>query len=480
MHVQIAIVGAGFGGLGTAIRLKQRGIEHFIVLERAAALGGTWRDNAYPGCACDVPSHLYSYSFALNPGWSRTFSPQQEIWDYLEACADRFGIRPHLRFNAEVHGASWDEATRRWHLDSSLGPITADVLVSAAGALSEPATPKLAGLETFQGTTFHSARWDHEHDLAGRNVAVIGTGASAIQFVPEIQPDVARLTLFQRTAPWVMPRRARAMGDRERRAYRRIPGLQRFLRLGIYWSRELVALAFLKPRYMRYAQSLARKHLERSVPDPDLRAKLMPDYTLGCKRVLLSNTYYPALQQDNVDVVTEPIREIRPHGVVTADGVEHPADTIIFGTGFRVTDTPIAERIRGRDSRTLAEVWQGSPKAYRGTTVTGFPNLFMLLGPNTGLGHTSVVFMIECQIAYILDALRAMRRRGVTAVEPKPAAQEGFVSALDRRMSTTVWATGCKSWYLDATGRNSTLWPGFTWRYRQRMRRFDLSAYDLI
>jgi cation diffusion facilitator CzcD-associated flavoprotein CzcO len=480
MHVTIAIVGSGFGGLGMAIRLRQAGFDDFAVLERAAALGGTWRDNTYPGCQCDVPSHLYSFSFAPNPDWSRTFSPQPEIWDYLERCADRFDVRRHIRFSSEVHEALWDAADRRWHLTTSGGPVTADVLISATGPLSEPSLPKLPGLETFQGKAFHSSRWDPGVDLAGRDVVVVGTGASAIQFVPEIQPLVRSLTLLQRTPPWVMARRERAFSPREKRVYGRLPVLQRLMRTGIYWGRELSALAFLHPRLMPAVQRLALRNLHNAVTDPALRATLTPTYAMGCKRVLQSDTYYPALTRDNVSVVTSPVREVRPQGIVTADGETHPADVIIFGTGFHVTDMPIAERIRGRDGRSLAEVWQGSPEAYRGTTVAGFPNLFLLLGPNTGLGHTSVVFMIESQLAYVLDALRQMRRRGLATVEPSVAAQRGFVAAVDRRSAGTVWKSGgCRSWYLDATGRNSTLWPGYTWRFRQRMRRFDLAAYEV-
>lgn len=481
MHRAIAIVGSGFGGLGMAIRLRQAGFDDFVILERAAALGGTWRDNAYPGCQCDVPSHLYSFSFAPNPDWSRTFSPQPEIWDYLERCADRFDVRRSIVFGTEVHDALWDAADRRWHLSTSTGPVTADVLISAAGALSDPSLPKVPGLETFQGKAFHSSRWDSTVDLTGRDVVVVGTGASAIQFVPEIAPVVRSLTVLQRTPPWVMARRERAFSPRERRLFRRLPAVQRVARTGIYWGRELFALAFLHPRLMRGAQKMALRNLHHAVRDPALRATLTPDYAMGCKRVLQSNTYYPALTRDNVTVVTSAIREVRPQGIITDDGVTHPADTIIFGTGFRVTDVPIAEKIRGRDGRSLAEVWQGSPKAYRGTTVAGFPNLFLLLGPNTGLGHTSVVFMIESQIAYVVDALRTMRRRGWSTVEPSADAQRGFVAAVDRRSEGTVWKTGgCRSWYLDSTGRNSTLWPGYTWRFRQRMRHFDPAAYDAL
>jgi cation diffusion facilitator CzcD-associated flavoprotein CzcO len=480
MHTRIAIIGAGFGGLGAAIRLRRHGHADFVVFERADELGGTWRDNDYPGCACDVPSQVYSFSFALKPDWTSTYSPQAEIWAYLRDCADRFGVRPAIRFGTEVRQAEWDAEAARWRIGTSRGEWTADVLIAAAGPLNEPVVPKLPGLETFRGEAFHSARWNHDADLAGRRVAVIGTGASAVQIVPAIQPVAGRLSVFQRTPAWVIPRRERTLRPWEHWVYRRIPGAQRTMRAIVSWAMEATVIGFLRPRLMRLVQRLALANLRRAVPDPDLRAKLTPDYAMGCKRVLKSGDYYPALARDNVDVVTEAIAEVRPHGIVTRDGVEHPADVIVFGTGFRVTDLPIAERIRGRDGVTLAERWRGSPQAYRGTTVAGFPNLFLLLGPNTGLGHTSVVLMIEAQIAYVLGALDRMDRTGVRALEPRAEAQVRFVAAVDRRMATTVWATGCHSWYIDATGRNSTLWPGSTWRYRRRMRRFDPAAYKEI
>ncbi|MBV9772842.1 MAG: NAD(P)/FAD-dependent oxidoreductase [Gemmatimonadetes bacterium] len=477
-HVAVAIIGSGFGGLGTAIRLKQEGIDDFVVLERAGDVGGTWRDNTYPGCACDVQSHLYSFSFAPNPEWSRSFSPQPEIQAYLKRCAGRFGITPHLRPGHEVRGAEWDEAARLWRIETSRGPFTARVLVMASGALSDPLVPRIPGLESFRGTTFHSAHWDHGYDLHGKRVAVIGTGASAIQFVPAIQPEVARLHLFQRTPPWIIPRHDRALGEREHRLFRRFPAAQRAVRAGIYLAREAFVFGFRHPRAMRLAQKAALRHLRESVPDPALRAKLTPDWTMGCKRVLLSNDYFPAVARPNVELVTEGVAEIREHSIVSTDGTERPVDAIIFGTGFRVTDQPLAPVVRGRCGVTLAEAWAGSPKAYLGSTVAGFPNLFILLGPNTGLGHTSVVYMIEAQVEHLLGALHHMRRRGVAALEPRPEAQAAFVAGVDERMRGTVWtAGGCRSWYLDATGRNSTLWPDFTWRFRRRAARFDPTAY---
>jgi cation diffusion facilitator CzcD-associated flavoprotein CzcO len=476
--VRVAIVGSGFAGLGMAIQLKEQGEEDFVVLERAGEIGGTWRDNSYPGCACDVPSHLYSFSFAPNPRWTRTFSPQAEIQDYLTGCADRYGIRPHVRLHHEVTEAAWDDARARWVVDTTRARFTAQVLVSAMGALSEPSIPDLPGLGEFGGTAFHSAAWDHDHDLTGERVAVIGTGASAIQFVPQIQLRVARLHVFQRTAPWIMPRPDRPLTPAERRLYRRLPQAQLLMRAGIYWARESFVLGFMHPRVMRLQQRLAERHLRRQVPDPELRAKLTPDYTMGCKRVLISNDYLPSLTRPNVEVVTDAIREVRERSIVTADGSEREVDTIVFGTGFHVTDMPAAERIRGRDGVLLADLWQGSPQAYAGTSVAGFPNLFLVPGPNTGLGHTSVIFMIESQVSYVVDALRYLDRERAAAVEVRPEAQAAFNADVDRRMRGTVWTSGgCRSWYLDATGRNSTLWPGFTWPFRRMMRRFDPASY---
>jgi cation diffusion facilitator CzcD-associated flavoprotein CzcO len=480
VNVHVAIIGSGFGGLGTAIELQRAGITDFVIFERAGDVGGTWRDNSYPGCACDVESHLYSFSFAPNPDWTRSFSPQPEIWAYLQRCARDFGVLPHIRFHHEVHTAAWDDDAQHWRIETSQGTYTAVVLVLATGALSEPAVPRLASLDNFEGRVFHSARWAHDYDLRGRRVAVIGTGASAIQFVPEIQPIVARLHLFQRTPPWIVPRRDRALTSIERRLFRRCPAAQRAARTAIYLFRELFLLGFRHLWLARHIERLAQRHLRRSVPDTALRARLTPDYRIGCKRILISNDYLPALTRPNVEVVTEAITEVRAHAIVDRSGVERPVDAIIFGTGFKVTDPPLAKHIRGRAGQTLAEVWAGSPQAHVGTTVTGFPNLFILMGPNTGLGHNSVVYMIEAQIKHLLAALSHMRRHGATAIEPRPEAQSAFVNDVQRRMAGTVWtAGGCASWYLDATGRNSTLWPDFSWRFRRRVARLNTAEYAL-
>jgi cation diffusion facilitator CzcD-associated flavoprotein CzcO len=480
-HVRVAIAGSGFGGLGTAIRLSQSGFRDYLVFERSNDVGGVWRDNTYPGCACDVESHLYSFSFARNPEWTRSFSPQKEIWAYLRTCAERFGVLPRVRFGHEIERATWDEDAQLWRLETSHGVFTADFLVAAVGALSDPAIPTLPGLSTFAGKAFHSARWDHDHDLGGKRVAVIGTGASAIQFVPAIQPTVAALKVFQRTPPWIVPRRDRALGELERSILRRSRAAQWLKRASIYAMRELMALAFFDTRAAKITESLARRHLERSVRDPVLRAKLTPRYTMGCKRILLSDDYLPAVAKENVEVVTDGIAEIRPEGVVTKEGRVHEVDTIIFGTGFQVQSYPFAERVRGRDGRSLAQTWEHGMTAHLGTTVVGYPNLFLLQGPNTGLGHTSVITMIESQIEHIIDALRHVEQRSLSSIEPRASAQEAFVADVDAKMKGTVWTSGgCSSWYLDARGRNSALWPGFTFTFKRRVERFDPAEYVLM
>ncbi|MEA2442694.1 MAG: hypothetical protein QOH76_4118 [Thermoleophilaceae bacterium] len=479
--VDIAIVGSGFSGLGMAIRLKQEGRDDFVVFERGDEVGGTWHYNTYPGCACDVPSHLYSFSFAPNPDWSQTYSPQPEIGAYLRRCADRFGVRPHIRLGTTVEFAEWDEAAGRWLIDTDRGRVSARVLVAGTGPLAEPRIPDIPGLDRFEGTAFHSARWDHDHDLEGKRVASIGTGASAIQLVPSIQPDVKQLHVFQRTPPWVFPHSNRPVTRFERRLYRALPAAQKLVRGGVYAGREMAVLGFVKyPKLMRLVEKVARRHMRTQIADPELLEKVTPDYTIGCKRILPSNKWYPALGRPNVELVTDGIAEVRARSIVTTDGAEREVDTIIYSTGFHVADMPIGKKVRGRGGRTLDESWEGSPRAHLGSTVPGFPNLFLMLGPNTGLGHSSMVYMIESQIAYVLDALRAMDREGAHAVEVRREVVASYNGALEQQLDRTVWNTGCASWYLDDTGRNATLWPDWTWKFRQRTARFDAGNYELV
>ncbi len=479
-EVDIAVLGAGFSGLGAAIKLKQEGYGDFVVLERGDDVGGTWHWNDYPGCGCDVPSHLYSFSFAPNPDWTRTYSRQPEIRDYLHRCADRFGVRPYVRIETTVESASWDGDARRWDVHTSRGRLRARVLIAGMGPLSEPKTPDIAGLDTFEGHTMHSARWDHDYDMKGKRVASIGTGASAIQYVPSIQPDVERLHVFQRTPPWIMPHTDRPTTALERRLYRRFPAMQRLVRGAVYSGREINVLGFVKkPRLMAIVERIARAHMARQVPDHELREKVTPDYTIGCKRILPSNRWYPALSQPNVELIDGGVVEVRPSSVVGSDGVEREVDAIIFGTGFSVTDMPLGKLVTGRGGRTLDERWRGSPRAYLGTAIAGFPNLFMLLGPNTGLGHSSMIYMIESQLAHVMDALGVMRDRGAETVEVREEVAARFNQAVDHQLEGTVWNTGCASWYLDDTGRNATLWPDWTFRFRRRTARFETSEYDL-
>jgi cation diffusion facilitator CzcD-associated flavoprotein CzcO len=479
-HFRIAILGTGFSGLGMAIRLKQRGYNDFVIIERAADVGGTWRDNTYPGCACDIPSHLYSFSFAPNPNWSRMYPSQPEIQQYLRRCTERFGLRPHMRWNSELLEATWDENRQCWQLTTSRECFTANIFISGNGPLNEPSLPSIPGIERFEGVLFHSSRWRHDYDLTGKRVAVIGTGASAIQFVPQIQPRVAHLALFQRTPPWIVPRMDHPISTWRRILYRFLPITRLFERARIYWRQELTALGLVyRPSVMKAGVRIAQQHLARQVANPELRAKLTPYYAMGCKRILVSDDFYPAVSQPNVEVITEPIQEIRAHSIVTNDGREHEVDTIICGTGFHVTDIQLPRHIHGREGQTLSERWQAGPDAYLGTTVSGFPNLFLLIGPNTGLGHNSMVYMIESQINYILDCLRVMDRRNLQSVEVRPDAMEQFNQEMQKRMQGTVWMSGCKSWYLDAHGRNTTLWPGFTFEFRHRTRHFDPQHYCL-
>ena len=481
--IDVAIIGSGFAGLCMAIKLKEAGFTDFFIAEQAQTLGGTWRDNHYPGCACDVQSHVYSFSFAPNPDWTRQFAPQAEIRAYLEHCAARFGLAPYLRFGMGLTRAVFDEPQQRWQLSFSDGrQVSARVLVSAMGGLSRPALPAIPGLDSFKGKRFHSQQWDHGYSLKGKRVAVIGTGASAIQFVPQIAPQVAHLDLFQRTPPWIMPKPDRAISPLERWLFKHLPVTQRLMRGALYWTLEGRVLGFtLHPRLMNLAQKMARRHLHKQVSRPALRKILTPDYTIGCKRILISNDYYPALSRSNVEVVTQPVARIDADGVITADGIKHPVDCLIFGTGFQATDPLPRDCIIGRGGVDLMDTWHDGAHAYKGTTVPGYPNLFLIIGPNTGLGHNSMILMIEAQVAYILDALKHMQRQRITTVEVKPAVEHAYNQQLQDKLKRTIWNTGgCQSWYLDPrTGKNTTLWPGSTWRFKQVTRHFALKDYSV-
>ncbi|MGH3354341.1 MAG: flavin-containing monooxygenase [Nocardioidaceae bacterium] len=481
-HFRVLVVGTGFAGIGMAIQLTLRGMDDFVVLEKDDDLGGTWRDNTYPGCACDVPSYLYSFSFEQNPRWTRMFAPQQEIWDYMRHCVNKYGIGAHFRYNATVTGAEFDETTGTWQVHINDNEVlSARTVVTGVGALHMPKVPELPGLASFAGTTYHSAFWNHEHDLEGRRVAVIGTGASAIQFVPQIADEVEELSVFQRSAPWITPKPDRHIGLRERDLHERFPLGQRLIRNLLYWAMEARGVGFaVNPRMMKAIEIQASRHLKKQVPDPVLRAKLEPDYAIGCKRVLLSNDYYPSLTKDNVELVTDGITEVRPHSVVTADGTEREVDTIIFGTGFDVSGNLTQMKVVGRHGEELNEVWERKGTgAHLGITVSGFPNLFLLVGPNTGLGHSSMVFMIERQVDYVMQALGLMETEGAAFVDVRESTQDEFVEWAQTRLGGSVW-NGCNSWYIDESGRNFTIWPHFSWKYWLSTRKLRRDEFDVV
>ena len=479
-RIRTVIVGAGFSGLGAAIRLRREGHDDFVVIERSPDVGGTWWDNTYPGCRCDVPSNLYSYSFLPNPDWPETFSPRAEIHDYLRRCAEDEGVIEDIRFGVALERAIWDEDALAWRLETTEGELLAERLITGTGGLVEPKLPDIEGLGDFAGPIVHTARWDHSIDFAGKRVGVIGTGSSGIQVVPELAREVSQLSVFQRTPAWVLPHVNRRTSSIERTLFRRVPLIQRADRAFTTAYMELTNLVMTRrPAIMAALERIARWHLKRQLPDhPELRAKLTPDYRLGCKRITLSNDYLRTFAKDHVELVTDQIAEVRPNGVVTARGEVHEVDVLVLGTGFLVTEMPSADRVIGRDGQTLREVWGGAPEAYLGTTIAGFPNLFTLLGPNTGLGAGSIVTMIEAQLDYTLSCLHAMDDQKFATIEVREDIQHAYNLEIQRRSERTVWLSGgCNSWYLADDGRNVTLWPDLMAVFEKRTRSFDLAEH---
>lgn len=479
-----AIVGTGFGGLAMAIKLREDGQDDFIIIERGASVGGTWRDNQYPGAACDVPSHLYSFSFAPKTDWSRIYPTQPELHAYLRQIADDHRLLPNIEFNSTLTGAAFDDANQLWRIevvkDGDTRRFTARALVLANGGLAEPKLPDLPGIEKFAGKTFHSSRWDHGYPLAGKRVAVIGSGASAIQFVPQIAPKVEHLDVYQRTPNWIIPRPDRPYSERAKRLFARLPLLRRLYRAFIYWGHEARVFGLvLNPGFMKLFQKIAERHIDRQVTDPALKAKVTPDYLIGCRRILISNDWYPAVSRANVDLITDGIREIREHSIVTRDGKERAVDCLIFGTGFYATDNPIGAVVHGRDGVTLASEWRNGEEAYLGTMVKKFPNLFLIVGPNTGVGHTSMVFIIESQVALIRRLLARLRNSGSGTLEVRAEVQDEFNRKLQAQLRSSVWSTGCKSWYQHRSGKITALWPGFTFSFRRQTRAVSERDYVL-
>ena len=480
--LDVLIVGAGFSGLCLAILLQRAG-RNWLLVEQAQGVGGTWRANRYPGAACDIPSNLYSLSFMPNPDWTRLFPPQGEIEAYMNRCADEGGVRGGMRFGARVERAHWDAGQTRWHVVLADGTVLhARALVLGTGGLSRPQMPQIQGLEQFEGPVFHTARWRSDVPLAGKRVGVTGTGASAIQVVPAIAPEVGALTVFQRTPAWIIPRRDHSVSPATQARYRASPWRQRLARGLTYARLEARAIAFTRmPGLLKLAQRDVLRYLHKRVKDPELRRRLTPRYTLGCKRILLSDDFYPALLRPNVQLVDQAVVRATPTGVVTADGVEHPLDVLVAATGFQVADAGAPFEIIGQRGRSLNDEWADGGQAYLGTVVAGFPNLFVMTGPNTGLGHNSMVYMIESQARFVMAALAALDAKGAAAFDVKLQAQTAFNAEIQQRLARSVWNTGgCKSWYLSADGRNHVLWPDFTFRFRQRLSRFDWRDFEPV
>jgi cation diffusion facilitator CzcD-associated flavoprotein CzcO len=481
LSYRVVIVGAGFGGIGMALALKRAGIEDFLVVDSADDLGGTWRDNTYPGAACDVPANLYSYSFRPQR-WSRRYPGQRETLDYLRTVAEEGGVLPHVRFGARVVSADFDETAARWTLALEGGEILrAATVVSAVGQLNRPALPDIAGRDDFAGPSWHSARWNHEVDLAGKTVAVIGTGASAIQFVPEIAKTAARVDVYQRTAPYILPKPDHPYSVRQQDAFDRLPVIRKADRLRTFLYGEVLTSGFvLSPKLLAGPMRMWRRQLDEQITDQELRAKCVPDYVMGCKRVLFSNDWYLTLARPDVDLVTDPIERIAPEGVVTAGGQLRPADVIVYGTGFQTLDflAPIA--VTGRGGAELHDTWREGAQAYLGITVAGFPNFFMIYGPNTNLGGNSIIYMIEGQINYALAAIRALDTEGLDWLDVRPEVQAEFNTWVQTASRTSVWESGCSSWYTTASGRNTNNWPDHTFFYRYRIRHFDLAQFQVM
>ena len=476
------IIGAGFGGIGMGIALKRAGIDDFVIVEKHDGPGGVWEANRYPGAACDVPSHLYSFSFEPWSGWSRRYGPQAEIRDYLHHCVRKYDLDAHLRLGRAVLSATFDDSTGDWRVELDDGSqLEARVLIPAVGQLSVPSRPRIQGLDDFTGPLFHSATWNPGADLAGKRVGVIGTGASAIQFVPEVAREAKHLSVFQRHAPYVFPKYDRPYAAWERRLVRTLPGWQRLDRAFQWFTHEARGFALLRARWLvKSYEWRYRFILRRRIPDRELRERLWPNHPLGCKRILFSNTYLQTLGEEHVDLVTAPIERLTATGIRTADGVDHALDAIILGTGFRATEFLSGIDVQGRDGVRLADAWREGAHAYLGITAPGFPNLFLLYGPNTNLGHNSIIFMLERQIGYVMGAITRLAGEPGLSLEIDPEIEERYNEDIQSSLARSVWADGCDNWYTDDAGRIVNNWPGLTVEYARATRRFDFENYSEV
>ena len=482
MTHSVAVIGAGFAGIGAAIRLRDKGIDDFVVLERDTRVGGTWRDNTYPGAACDIPSRLYSYSFAPNPDWSHTYSGSAEILGYIDRMVETSGVAPHIRFEHTVTGLEYDADAGEWTIAlDGREPLRARSVILASGPLANCSFPAITGIEDYEGHKIHSARWDHDYDFTGKKVAVVGTGASGVQIVPELVERAASVKVFQRTPGWVLPRINTETGEFTKGLYRSIPGAQQLARALWFWGHESVALGVVwNTPLTRVVEAVSKLHLRMQVRDPWLRRQLTPDFAAGCKRLLMTSDYYPALQRDNCTLVTWPIARLAPQGIRTVEGVEHRFDCIVFATGFDVSKTGSPIPVTGLDGRKLADEWSGGAYAYRSVAVSGYPNLYVTFGPNSGPGHSSALVYMEAQIDYITDAIAQLIGNGWKALDVRADVQDEYNRDIQRRLTSTTWNSGCSSWYLTDDGFNATMYPGFASQYVGQLRTVDLQDYRIL
>jgi cation diffusion facilitator CzcD-associated flavoprotein CzcO len=477
----VAVVGGGFGGVGAAAMLKRAGYEDVTVFERGERVGGVWHHNTYPGAACDIPSHLYEFSFATNPRWSRRYAPQAEIQAYLEEIASRYGVRDRIRTGTEVLSARWDDARDAWVLETTAGPHEANVLVTACGQLSVPTVPPIPGLDSFAGPAFHTARWRHDVDLAGKRVAVIGTGCSAIQVVPAIQPIVDQVDVYQRSPGWTLPKMDFPYSERAQRLFERFPILQRLDRAAIFYFQELAAAGMTKHRWLLPAfRAISRRRINQAISDPDLRRKVTPTDEIGCKRIMLTDEWYPTLTKPNVELIADRIAEVTPTGIRMQDGGERPADVLVLATGFATHGFVAPMEIAGAGGRRLSEAWAEVPRAYLGLSVPDFPNMFLLYGPNTNGGSGSVVNTIEAGVNHVIAALRELDRAEARRIEVSRAAAERFDRELRAALAGTVWHSGCTNWYVDENGNDPNQWPWLWTTYRRRAERLEPDTYELV
>ncbi len=481
-QVDVAIVGAGFAGLGVGIELINAGIKNFVIFEGEDGVGGSWRTNTYPGCACDVPSHLYSYSFEPNPNWPEAYSRQEDIRQYIEHCADKYNLKPFIRFSTRVTDATFNEDSGRWEITTDDGKVTeARVFVPATGALSHPQYPDIKGMKKFKGATVHAARWDDSIDLKGKRVGVVGSGASAIQVVPNIADEVGELKVFQRTPSWVLPKHNRDYTEQDHKDWSKHPWKQRAQRLGLYWMMESALPAIMwYPQLLRIGETLHKRELNKHIKDPILRTELTPTYKVGCKRTLVSDDWFPTFAKSHVHLLTDGIKEMTAKGIRTADGQDHELDVIIYCTGYAVAEPAYPFSIRGTTGQTLKEYWNNQPKAYYGMNVSHFPNMMLIMGPNSGPGHTSVLIYQEAQYKYIAKFTKTLMKKKLKYLDVKENVMLKQFKDFQKRMRNSSWLSGCQSWYLNEDGTNSTMWPGFSFEYVLRVKQLNLKAFNAV